>query len=256
MVAGDGVQERQQHVVAEAALSGGGVDHAHAGDDVADHAPFVGDGDRHAGAERLGAADVVQERRREQDVGVEARVELGRLAAERRDGHGVLEEAAGVVVVGLRRGRRPQPLAQPRVVEHAAHQSAQAVVVDLGREELEEPLERVGVAPRARDELERVAALDPLEVAHRDLEPPAVGLDLAEHPDRVALVEPGPEQVHVVPDDARDAARPVGQLDRQEGVAVARRAPELALDGERCVDHGPLGQVGHVGAPGHPERVY
>ena len=76
-------------------------------------------------------------------------------------------------------------------------------------------------------------------------------LDPAEHADRVALVEPRAEQVHVVPDDARHAAGAVGQLDRQERVAVARVAALLALHRERRVDERPLRQVGHVGAPGH-----
>ena len=53
-------------------------------------------------------ADVVEERRGEQEVGAQARVELRRLAAERRDADGVLEQAArvGVVAVGRRRAAR------------------------------------------------------------------------------------------------------------------------------------------------------
>ena len=55
-------------------------------------------------------------------------------------------------------------------------------MVDLTGEELEEAVERLGVAARPGHELERIAAVDPLHVTHRDLELAGVGLDPAEHP--------------------------------------------------------------------------
>ena len=51
------------------------------------------------------AADVVHERRCQQQVAAQPRVQLRRLAAERRDADGVLEQAAGVRVVAVGRGR-------------------------------------------------------------------------------------------------------------------------------------------------------
>src|ERR671922_2347597 len=85
-------------------------------------------------------ADVVQERRCEQQLGAEPRVELRRLAAERRHADGVLEKAARVRVVVLE-GRGE--VAQRAVGEHGLDRLPQARVRDLGDEELEEALELV-----------------------------------------------------------------------------------------------------------------
>src|SRR5690349_5222851 len=60
VVAGDRVQERQEHVVAQAGLAGCGVDHPHPGEDVPEQPPLLRDGDGDAGPERLGAAHVVE----------------------------------------------------------------------------------------------------------------------------------------------------------------------------------------------------
>ena len=127
---------------------------------------------------------------------------------------------------------------------------------DLAGQELDEALERLGVAAGAGHEVERIARLDLLEVAHGDLEPAAVALDPAEHAHRVALVEPRAEQVDVVPDHAGHAPGAVGQLHRQERVAVSGVAALLALHGEGGVDERPLAQIGHIGVPGHQRTLY
>ena len=76
--------------------------------DVAEQAALVGRRERRPAAELDRTPDVVDKRRREQQVGPEPRMELRRLAAERRDADRVLEQAAGVgvVVVGGRRETR------------------------------------------------------------------------------------------------------------------------------------------------------
>ena len=56
--------------------------------------------------ERIDAAAVVQQRRRGEQVGVEPRVQLSGLAAERGHRDGVLREPAGVGVVAVLGGRR------------------------------------------------------------------------------------------------------------------------------------------------------
>ena len=61
-------------------------------------------------------------------------MDLGELAAERRDADGVLEQAAGVRVVAVRRRRIR---AQWRLRERSGHDAAQRLVVDLGDQELE-----------------------------------------------------------------------------------------------------------------------
>ena len=82
---------------------------------MAEQASLLGRAERRAGSELARAADVVEERGGEQEVGAEARVELRSLAAERRDADRVLEQPAGVAVVavGAGRGKRPQSAAGP-----------------------------------------------------------------------------------------------------------------------------------------------
>jgi hypothetical protein len=127
---------------------------------------------------------------------------------------------------------------------------------ELSRQELDEAVERLGVAAGAGDEVERVARLDLLHVADGDLEPAAVALHPSQHADGVALVEARSEQVHVVPDDARHASGAIGQLHREERVAVPGVAALLALDGEHGVDERPLAQIGHVGVARHLPTLY
>ena len=70
---------------------------------VAEQAALLGRPEGRRTAQLAHAAQVVQERRGEQQVGAEARVELRGLAGEGRDADGVLEQAAGIRVMRLRR---------------------------------------------------------------------------------------------------------------------------------------------------------
>ena len=106
-----------------------------------------------AGLELDRAADVVQERGGEEQVGAEARMQLAELAADRRDADRVLEQAAGVVVVAVGGGgQRAEPAADLRVAEDAPDGRLQPGVRDLAGEELEEAVELVGVAAHRRRE--------------------------------------------------------------------------------------------------------
>ena len=94
------------------------LDQAQAEVDVAEQAALLGRPERRPALELARAADVVEERGGEQQVGAQPRVELAGLAAERRDADRVLEQAARVGVVAVRRRReraqcRPD-LASPR----------------------------------------------------------------------------------------------------------------------------------------------
>ena len=85
---------------------------------MAEQATLLGRRERGPARELERPADVVHERGREQQLAAQPRMELGGLAAERRDADGVLEQAAGVgvVVVGRRRER-----GEVAVGEHRAH---------------------------------------------------------------------------------------------------------------------------------------
>ena len=82
------------------------LDQAQAEMDVSEQAPFLGLAECRTAAELDRAADVVQQRRGDQEVVTQSRVELRRLAAQGGDADRVLEEPAGVAVVAVRARRR------------------------------------------------------------------------------------------------------------------------------------------------------
>ena len=71
--------------------------------DVPEQPALVGRRERRPARELDRTPDIVDERRRQHELGAQARMELRRLAAERRDADRVLEQAAGVgvMVVGV-----------------------------------------------------------------------------------------------------------------------------------------------------------
>ena len=90
--------------------------------------PSGGRRERRARPELERAADVVHERGREQQVAAQPRVELRRLARERRDADRVLEQAArvGVVVLGRRGERCEVAVAEHRFDGRARARGARA----------------------------------------------------------------------------------------------------------------------------------
>ncbi len=98
---------------------------------------------------------------------------------------------------------------------------------DLAGEELEEPLELVGIAAHRGRELGRIETLGGLERADLELEPIAEAVDSSQHAHRVALGEAAVEQVDVAPDAALDPAARVDELDGEvrRTRAVSAAAP-------------------------------
>ena len=193
--------------------------------------------------------DVVDERRREQQISSEPRVELRDLAADRGDADRVLEQAAGVRVVALERRR---VLRERRIGKHARRARAQAVVRDLAEQELEEALELVGVSPHCRRERCRVG-IRGLERADLELKPVAELLDPPEDADRVPGVEPPLEELDVVPDACRDPARGVGELERKVRRAAAGAEPFFSRHRVDAVDDAVLDELRDRR---HDDRVY
>ena len=209
---------------------------------MAEQPALLGRAERRRRAELARPADVVHERRGEQQVGAQARVELRQLVADRRHADRVLEQPAGVRVVAV--GRR-RIRAQRRLREHASTTSARSdVVVDLRREELEESLELVGVAAQRRRERGRIGVRG-LERAHLELEPVAELLDASEDVHGVALAEARVEQLDVVPHAAGDAAGRVARA-RARGTAAPLARAQLLLLQHRvdAVDDPVLREVG------------
>jgi hypothetical protein len=171
-------------------------------------------------------------------------MELGRVAGEGRDRDGVLEEAAGVAVVAVRRrGKRPKPLAERRVPDERIHERTEAGVRDLAGEELEEPVELVEVAARLGHERARVG-LCRLDRPDVELEPVAEALDPSEDADGVPFPEARVEELHVAPDASLDVTGRVRELEREVRATRARAQAPLARDGENALDDPVLDEVG------------
>ena len=90
-------------------------------------------------------------------------MELRRLTAERRDPDGVLEQTPRVPVMAVRPrgGEQAHPVADLARPEDVEDDCSQRLGRDLGREELEEALELVGVATHRRRQLGRIRRRPP-----------------------------------------------------------------------------------------------
>ena len=196
------------------------------------------------------ATDVVQQRGGEQEVVAQARMELGGLAAERRDADRVLEQAAGVAVVPVRPGggeraeRRPDARRRRGRPRRAP---ARPGCDDLAREEVEEAVELVGIAAHRGRQLGGIRVGRGLDGAHLHLEPAAEALHAPEHADGVALGEAAVEQLDVVPDPRLDPPARVDELEREVRRAVLRPPSLLAPDGVDALDGAILGELGDAG---------
>src|SRR5207245_6323649 len=90
------------------------LDHPHPEVDVAQQTPFGCGLERRSWRELQRPPDIVEERCGDEEVRAKPWVELAKLTADRGDADGVLEQAAGVGVMALRR-RREQPEPVPRL---------------------------------------------------------------------------------------------------------------------------------------------
>ena len=153
-------------------------------------------------------------------------MQLRRLAAERRDRDRVLEQPARVTVV--LRARRQSPQGAPRLrVEHLRRGWAQTGMRELAYEELEEALELVRIALRARCQVAWIGLRRRLERPHIELKPVAEALDSSKHAYGVPLGEAPVEQLDVAPHPRLDAPARVDELERE--VRRSRPGPEPPL---------------------------
>ena len=227
------------------------LDHPQAEVDMAEQAALVGLPERRAARELSSSADVVEERRGEEEIGAQTRMELRRLSTQRRDSHRVLEEASRIPVmpVSSRCWESAERRANIAVAHERVHERREARVRDLRGEEVEEPVELVGVPAEGRCELGGVCVLGGLHGTHLHLQLAAEALDPPEHVHGIALLEAPVEQVDVVPDPGLDAAARVGQLEREIRSTGTCAAPLLLRHRENALDRPILGELGDRGHP-------
>ncbi len=231
------------------------LDQAHAEVDVAEQAALLGLAEGRTTPELERASDVVQERRGEQKVVTQSRMELRGLAAQRGHADRMLEESARVAVVGARAcgGKRAQRGPDGILGEDGDDDDGEPAMRDLACEEVEKAVELVGVAPHRRRQLRWIGVRRSFDGAHLHLQPAAEPLDTTEHANGIAFDETAVEQLDVVPDPRLDASARIDELQREVGSAALRPAAFLASDGVDALDCSilrELGDAGHEGSLG------
>src|SRR3954471_12685111 len=102
---------------------------------MAEHPPGFTESDLGAVLELRDAAEVMYQRRCDQQIAVEPQMQLAGLEGQCPDGNSVLEEATQVGVMATARAGRTAPLAaKRRVCEQGVEQPAVVGVVNLSRE--------------------------------------------------------------------------------------------------------------------------
>ena len=210
---GDGVEELSKRAAVECV--GTRLDQPDPELDVTEEAALVRGPEDRCTAELERPAGVVQERRRQQEIGAQAWMHLRCVPADGRDGDGVLEEPARVVVVDLRARRQlAEPCAEGLVAQEPPDERPQTGMGDLRTEKFEEPVELVAVSPEPGRE-SRGVLLGGLERAHLELEAVAVLVDPPENAHRVAFAEPAVEQLDVAPHTGFDSSARIDELQRE-----------------------------------------
>jgi uncharacterized protein (DUF1015 family) len=138
-------------------------------------------------------------------------------------------------------------MANVGVAHEGVDDRAESLVGDLRGEELEEPVQLVGVAPKGRCQRGRVRVRRRLYGSHLHLQPTAEALDSPEHMDGVALIEALVEELDVGPDPRLYATARVGELEREVCGAVAGAPALLLRHSEHALDGPVLGELGDRG---------
>ena len=211
--------DRVQELGADSGLERRGalLDQAQPQMDVTEEAALLGRLEDGPARQLGGAADVVEERRGEEEVGAQPGMELRDLAADRRDADRVLEQPARVAVVAVDgRGQCAEPTAQRVVADEAPDGRASGPACEISpARNSRKPSSSSPSRRRRRCERLRIEILDRLERADLELQPVAEAVDPAEHAHRVALVEAAVEQVDVAPDARLDPPARVDELERE-----------------------------------------
>ena len=206
-------------------------DHLRADRQMAQQPALVADREFRPVGELARLADVVNERRRHQQVGVQPGMELAQVADQRPDGDRVLQQPAEVGVMPAPGAGCAAELAGLRPGEDKPlDDAAQAGIVDLAAQVLEEALELLHRAIGGGQELGGVERAG-VQSSHlvelgRQLAPEALQPAANQH--RVAALEAQPDPVGLAEYASRNRARAVAQLDGQVRAPVPGRQAVLA----------------------------
>jgi hypothetical protein len=204
--------------------------------DMTEQSALLGRAEGGPALELVRPPNVVQESRREHEVGAQARMQLEGLAAQRRYADRVLEQTACVRVMRLRGRQRSQSLPQGLVLDEPRNRRAQPRMGHLRSQELQEPVELRRVAAQSRGEIRRIRLLRGFEGTNLQLKPVAKALDATEHANSVAFAEAAVQQFHVGPNPSLDATAWVDELQREVRRAAFRAPPLLARDRVDALD--------------------
>ena len=219
---------------------------------MAEHPALVAQLEPRPVGELAGLADVVEERRGHQQVGVEPRVELAEVADQRPHGDGVLEQAAEVGVVAGAGARGAAEVGGDRAAQQEAlDRPQQGRIVDLAREVLEEALELLDRSVGGGQELRRVVrpGLQALDVVQLGDHLAAEALDSPAYADRVAALEPKPDAVGLAEHPGRAASR------SGRGAPPTGRSPRFATSGGPSAGSRSGPRIGSRAQVGDPRRT-
>ena len=211
---------------------------------MAEQATFVRRPERRPPPELAHPADVVEQRGGEQEVGAQALVQLRRLSHQRRDGDGVLEQPAGIRVMGLGRRELAQRLPDLGVLEEPPHDACAAPgwASSAAMNSRKPSSSSASRRSRGASPAGSASAASTERISNWSLS--SKRSTRAEHADGVSLGEAAVEQLDVVPDPTFDAPGRVDELECEVRGALPRRPPLLSRDGVDALDRAVGSELG------------
>ena len=202
---------------------------------VAEQLALLGRREDGAAAELARAPDVVHERGGDQQIGAEPRMELRRLAAERRDADGVLEQPARVGMVAVGRRRQYERGGACVAAPCSPRARSAALLISATRNS------RKPCSSSASRRIAGAIVAGSTSAAGSSVRTSSCSLSRnfstrPEHPHRVALAEARVEQLDVVPDARVDAAARVDELEREVRARRPSSAAAPCRDGVHALD--------------------
>ncbi len=198
------------------------AEHLNADDDVPDQLPAIGVGDLSAAGKFFDLAEVVHERAEHQQLTIDLRITRGQQVRQLHHVDRVTQQAAGISVMVVDRGRRgPQTRHQVTVGKVRLAQSTKVDVAETFKEFFDARLQTIGFFGIKSFEVGRIdfRRIHPLQVLHDHLQSPVVNLRAPATENVITPVERIEFAFVGVPQHPRDHTGPVRQS--QQNVLAA-----------------------------------